>query len=327
MNGMDRLAINEKRRDVDVLMETATKHYMRRDVWLPIASERRQQLDRPIRYFTLTTAALFDVKLLEQAGLIERTTRGYPGVGFCEKDDKIYSDIVRGLRWCGLSHKGTFEDMVLRDSKLDPEFSYDVVNLDFTWVPFPDKESPQEGTWGAVKRLLEVQRENGVSFDLFLTFRGSREGTDQESIARVAELLQQNLQSGRGVHQFNERIGHLDPKRLLTEDYVTFLAIGLPKLLIGDALEIGFNLSRTRVYSYPRGEKSPYHIVKFVFGLEIPEDANRQFAAVPEMVANYDAAVPTIFANPVVDVGNIIESNPELRDALQTDVDNLKGLA
>ena len=59
-----------------------------------------------------------------------------------------------------MSHKGTFENMVLRDSKLDLEFSYDVVNLDFTWVPFPDKESPLEGTWGAVKRLLEVQHEN-----------------------------------------------------------------------------------------------------------------------------------------------------------------------
>ena len=66
MNAMDRLAVNEKRRDVDVLMETATKHYMRRDVWLPIAKERGQQLDKPIRYFTLTTLALFDVKLLEQ---------------------------------------------------------------------------------------------------------------------------------------------------------------------------------------------------------------------------------------------------------------------
>ena len=327
MNAMDRLSINEKQRDVDVLMETATKHYMRREVWLPIATERQQQLSRPIRYFTLTTPALFDVKLLERAGLIERTPRGYPGVGFCEKEDKIYSDIVRGLRWCGLSHKGTFEDMVLQESKFGPEVSFDVVNLDFTWVPFPDKESPLEGTWGAIKRLLEVQRENGVSFDLFITFKGSREGTDQESIARVAELLQQNLHSGRGVRQFKERMGHLDPQRLLSEDYVTFLAVGLPKLLISDALEIGFNLSKTNVYSYPRGKKIPYHIVKFVFGLEIPESANRRFAAVPDVVASYDTAVPTIFANPVVDVGNMVESSPELRDALQSDVENLKALA
>ena len=327
MDARTRLAINEKQRDVDVLMETATKHYMRREVWLPIATERRQRVTRPLRYFTLTTASLFDVKLLEQARLIERTDRGYPGVGFCEKDDKTYSDIVRNLRWCGLSHKGTFEDMVLQDSDLESKFLYDVVNLDFTWVPFPDKESPLEGTWGAIKRLLEVQRQNGVSFDLFLTFRGSKEGTDQESIARVAALLQQNLRSGRGVSQFRERIGHLDAERLLTEDYVTFLAMGLPKLLIGDALEIGFNLSRTKVYSYPRGEKSAYYIVKFVFGLEIPENANRNFAAVPEMVANYDTVVPMIFANPVVDVGNMIESNPELRDELHTDLNNLRALA
>ena len=326
MNARYRLSVNEKQRDVDTLMETSTKHYMRREVWLPIATERHQLLNRAIRYFTLTTPALFDVKTLEQAGLIEKTARGYPGVGFCEKEDKIYSDIVRSLRWCGLSHKGTFEDMVLRQSKLGPGFSYDVVNLDFTWVPFPDKESPLEGTWGAIKRLLEVQRQNGVSFDLFITFKGSRQGTDQESIARVAELLQQNLQSGRGVPQFEKRIGHLDPRRLLSEDYVTFLAVGLPKLLVSDALEIGFNLSRINAYSYPRGEKSPYHIVKFVFSLEIPENTGRQFASVPALVANYDTAVPTIFANPLVDVGYVIESSPELREALETDVANLKAL-
>ncbi len=218
--------------------------------------------------------------------------------------------------------------MALQNWQRDSTFGYDVVNLDFTWVPFQDKESPLEGTCGAIRRLLEAQRANGISFDLFLTFRGSREGTDQESIARVAELLQRNLESGRGIDQFNARIGHLELLRLLSDDYVTFLAVGLPKLLMGDALEIGFNFSRVRVYSYPRGEqKNPYHMVKFVFGLEISDDIKPRFAAVPDQVANYDASVQKIFANPVVDVGNIVESNPGLRDELQKDVNNLKALA
>ena len=61
--------------------------------------------------------------------------------------------------------------------------------------------------------------------------------------------------------------------------------------------------------------------------MEIPENAARNFADVPEMVANYDTVVPTIFANPVVDVGDMIESNPELRDELHTDLNKLKALA
>ena len=154
MRSIDRAAVDRKRRDVDVLMATATKHFMRREVWLPIAIKRQQQVGRPIRYFTLTTPDLFDVRLLERAGLIERTVRGYPGLGFCEIDDKTYSDIVRGIRWCRLAHKGSFEDMALKSVGFESEFGFDVINLDFTWVPFPEQESPLEGTWGAIRKLL-----------------------------------------------------------------------------------------------------------------------------------------------------------------------------
>ena len=327
MNGIDREAVDRQRRDVDVLMATAKKHYVRKEVWLPIARERQQQLNRPIKYFTLTTADLFDVRLLERDGLIERTQRGYPGVGFCERDDKTYSDIVRALRWCRLSYKGSFEEMVLEHLHSTDDFGFDVVNLDFTWVPFPDQQSPLSGTWGAVKRLLEVQRKKGVSFDLFLTFRGSREGTDGESIMKVAELLGQNLKAGRGAKEFAGRIGHLEPDRLLSEDYVTFLAIGLPKLLIGEAIEADFRLSRTDVYCYPRGDNgTTYEIVKFVFGLEIPASAGAAFATLPGPVAHYDAKVAEVFARPIVDVGDVVDADPDLRNSLEVDLERLKAL-
>ena len=328
MRSIDRAAISEKRRDVDVLMATAPKHYMRQKVWLPIASKRQQLLGRPISYFTLTTPDLFDVKLLERAGLIERTARGYPGLGFCERSDKVYSDIVRELRWCRLSHKGSFEDMALRNEAFESLFGFDVINLDFTWVPFPEQESPLEGTWGAIKKLLEVQRDKGLSCDLFMTFKGSRHRTDEDSIERIANLLDTNLSSGRGVQQFSQRVGHLDPKRLLSEDYLTFLAVGLPKLFVGEALNLGFHLSRANVYSYQRdGRKAPYHIVKFVFGLEVPGQAQQVFAAMPELVANYDTAITELFERPVVNVGDIIDADPDLSSALQEDLESLKSIA
>ncbi len=326
MPSIDREAVDREHRDVDILMRTATKHYVRKNVWLPIARDRSQKLDRPLKYFTLTTADLFDVRLLEHAGLIERTSRGYPGVGFCELDDKTYSDIVRALRWCALSYKGTFEDMALNHSHFSDTFDFDVVNLDFTWVPFPEQESPLGGTWGAIKRLIEVQRAKNASFDLFLTFRGSRQGTDEESLRSVAGLLAQNLQNGRGVTEFESRIGHLEPEKLLSEDYVTFLAIGLPKLLIGTAVEVGFQLSRSEVYSYPRGDNATtYEIVKFAFSLEIPDGSRPRFAAVPDVVANYDERVAEIFANPIVDVEQILGEDPSLRDCLEEDLESLRG--
>ena len=325
METIDRLALNTKRLDIDPLMATVTKHYVRTKIWLPIAAARKRKVDRMIDYFTLTTADLFDIKLLARAGVISKTERGYPGVGFCEFHDKTYDDIIRELRWCRWSHKGVFEEMVRNHPKFDTDFHFDVVNLDFIMVPFPDLESPLAGTWGSIQRMLRVQRNHERSFDLFLTFRGSRSGTNADALEKLANLLRRNLKTGRGVEEFMKRVGHLDPLQLLEENYHAFLCMGLPKLLIGDALELGFHVSRADVYSYPRqGGAEVYDIIKFVFGLEVPRGSGPRFAEAPQMVTRYDEAVPGIFAKAVVDVGHIMDSDSALRSCLCNDLYNLK---
>ena len=324
MRIFNRLELDAKRRNVDPLMATTTKHYVRQRVWLPIAKQRQDKVNRPISYFTLTTADLFDVKILERAGIISKTERGYPGVGFCEFNDKTYDDILRRLRWCGWSHKGFFEDMVRTHPQFETEFDFDVINLDFILVPFPGEESPLEGTWGAIQRMLEVQWDHRTSFDLFLTFRGSRAGTNSSALNSLADLLYQNLTRGRGVHQFMDRVGHLEPVKLLEQNYHQFLCMGLPKLLIGDALRLGYQVSRADVYSYPRqGSSEVYDIVKFVFGLEVPLDSQPSFAEVPPVVTDYEEAVPEIFAKPVVDVSTILDADSELQHWLQEDLNVL----
>ena len=324
MEGFDRVEVAAKRRDVDRLMATATKHYVRQHVWLPIAIERCLQVGRPLKYFTLTTSDLFDVKVLERSGIIEKTSRGYPGVGFCESNDKEFDEISRILRRCSWSYKGYFEKMVSEHPDFEEEFGFDVINLDFILVPFPGQESPLEGTWGAIQQLLRVQRERRISFDLFMTFRGSRDGTNEEAIAQVAELLERNLTDGRGVQEFEHQVGHLDPFKLLEDDYVRFLCMGLPKLLIGDALDLGFEISRSNVFKYPRdGEHGPYEIVKFAFGLEIPDLAQRGFAQPPNSVRNYDEWVPQIFNDTAADISTILEADQELREKLEEDLEAL----
>ena len=321
MRVFDRLDLDAKRRHVDPLMATTTKHYVRQNVWLPIAKERQGKVNRPLSYFTLTTADLFDVKILERAGLILKTERGYPGVGFCEFNDKTFDDILRSLRWCRWSHKGLFEDMVRKHPRFATDFAFDVINLDFILVPFPGEESPLEGTWGAIRRMLEVQWGHRRSFDLFLTFRGSRAGTNSSALNSLADLLHQNLRSGRGVDQFKERVGHLEPIRLLEQNYQKFLCMGLPKLLIGDALGLGYQVSRANVYSYTRqGSSEVYDIVKFVFGLEVPMAPQPSFAEAPLVVTNYEEVVPDIFAKDVVDVGSILDADCGLQQRLQEDI-------
>ena len=327
MEKYDRGAVAAKRGDVDRLMSTAIKHYVRKHVWLPIAIERRQRLKRPIKYFTLTTSDLLDIKVLERKNLIEKTGRGYPGVGFCEFDEKTFDEISRKLQWCSWSYKGSFEKMVLEHPQFNQEFVFDVVNLDFILVPFPGLESPLEGTWGAIRKLLEVQWEKQVGFDLFLTFRGSPEGTNEEALIDVAGLLKHNLENRRGFEEFHTRVGHDDPFKLLRDDYVTFLCVGLPKLLVGDALDIGFLISRADPYIYLRNaDDRPYYIVKFAFGLEISDSDTLGFAETPLRVSNYETWVPHIFKKAVTDVSELLQSNCGLQKSLEADLEHLKDL-
>ena len=316
-----------KRGDVDRLMSTAIKHYVRKHVWLPIAIERSQRLNRPINYFTLTTSDLLDVKVLERKNIIEKTGRGYPGVGFCEFDDKTFDEISRKLQRCSWSYKGSFEKMVLEHPHFNQDFAFDVVNLDFILVPFPGRESPLKGTWGAIRKLLEVQWEKQVGFDLFLTFRGSPEGTNEKALINVAELLKQNLENGRGFEEFHARVGHDDPFKLLKDDYVTFLCVGLPKLLVGDALDIGFQISRADAYIYVRNtDDEPYYIVKFAFGLEISHSNALGFAETPLLVSDYETWVPHVFEKAVIDVSELLQSNCGLQKSLEADLEFLKNL-
>lgn len=322
MDAFDRGEAALKRRDVDLLMATATKHYVRQHVWLPIAFERSQQLNRPIKYFTLTTSDLYDIKVLERKNIIEKTGRGYPGVGFCESNDREFDEISRKLQRCSWSYKGYFEEMVSDHPHFDQEFVFDVINLDFILVPFPGRESPLEGTWGAIRKLLQVQWEKEVGFDLFLTFRGSPEGTNKEALLDVAKLLKKNLESGRGVEEFRSRVGHDDPVKLLESDYVTFLCVGLPKLLVGDALDIGFRISRADAYIYERNaDDEPYCIVKFAFGLEIPNSNTLGFAETPLLVSNYETWVPHVFKKAVVNVSELLQSDLGLQKSLEADLE------
>lgn len=321
MGPIDRKALDLKRRGIDPLMATAPKHWVRCHVWLAIAKRRYQMCNRPIRYFTLTTADLFDVKVLQREGLLERTSRGYPGLGFCEMDDKTHDDIIRKLRWCDWSYKGLFEEMVFTYPRFEGDFSFDVVNLDFITVPFPEHEAPIEGTWGAIEKMIDVQWNHGVSFDLFLTFRGRKDETDTDALQKVADLVKYNLNAGRGKTEFEAKIGHSDVDRLLEENYKEFLSTGIPKLLINRALSDGYVLTYFEAYCYLRqGDGKPYHIVKFVFSFEIPRSTGLLFGQPPPLVSNYDQAIPMIFSKETIDVSKYLSDKSGLVSELEKDL-------
>jgi hypothetical protein len=217
--------------------------------------------------------------------------------------------------------------MVRTYEAVDSTFEFDVVNLDFITTPFPGMESPLEGTWGSIQKLLQVQRSHNMDFDLFLTFRGSPTNTNASALDEIAELLARNFRDHRGDIEFQARFGHLNPARLLRENYLLFLCMGLPKLLIADAIQKDYMVSRYDIYTYPReGGDENYHIVKFVFSFEVPRSNAPLFAASPQLLTNYDEAVPRLFRTNVVDVGDILTASPLLNDELMQEIEVLDRL-
>lgn len=307
-------------------MSTAPKHWVRIYAWLPIVKTRASKIGRPIRYFTLTTSELLDIKVLVREGLLEKTNRGYPGLGFCEMAERTHDEILRKLRWCGWHYKGIFEDMVDSHPSFEDEFDFDVINLDFTGVPFPSHEAPLEGTWGSIQKTIDVERKHGTSFDLFLTFRGVKDETDGNALAQVATLVDYNLKNGRGVEEFEARVGHQNVSRLLDENYPEFLCVGIPKLLINHALQSGYSLTHFEVCCYPReGGHGQYYIVKFIFSFDLPHHGGYSFAQPPALVSSYDEAVPMIFGKQTIKVDQVLEKTPELNTTLNEDMGQLIG--
>ena len=324
MYPIDRRAAENKRISIDQLMATAPKHWVRMYAWLPIVKNRATKAGRCIRYFTLTTGELLDVKMLIREGLLEQTARGYPGLGFCEMMDKTHDEILRKIRWCGWHYKGIFEDMVNGHPSFESGFDFDVINLDFTGVPFPSHEAPLEGTWGSIQKTIDIERTHGTSFDLFLTFRCRKDETDSTAIAQVVKLVDYNLKNGRGVNEFKARVGHQRSQRLLGENYPEFLCLGIPKLLITHALQTGYTLTHFEVCCYPReGGHGRYHIVKFIFSFDIPHTSGHIFAQPPALVSSYDEAVQMIFGKQTLNVDKVLKNDPDLITSLNSDMAQL----
>lgn len=323
MVGHDREKTEAKGSDVDALMKSASKHWVRRNVWLPVARDRFTRLMRPIRYFTLTTPDMLDILLFEKERLIERTTRGYPGIGFCEWMEIRFSQIIRKLEWCPWRYHGKFEDMVLEYDIFEQHFDFDVVNADFTGVPFP-AEAPYERTFEAIERLLQVQAQHGRSFDFFLTFRCKREEMNSKALDQLGQLLKSNLRVGRGSQEFIQRVSHSDPIRLLNEQLWEFLCLGVSKLFIGIAIKHGYSLSRYDAYVYHRvGGQGPYEIIKFIFSLEASKNQQISLINTPVLVHNYDEGVLLAFQHQPKDVDQELKTVTGLVRELQKDVEEL----
>jgi len=294
----DRRISEEKQSEHERDYTDPVKHYVRRNVWVPAASDRlrkvKEREQRRLDYFTLCAEKAIDVHYFYMQNLIEGNDgRGYPTVVYCERDAVHYENLAANLgRTRGFF--ADFEYLVLnRNKQISKDFylalPFDIYNLDFTGVCFPKGEPPFSRTLEAIITLITELGQPGYrrGFDIFFTFRAQRSAENETAVTQLRENLDDNI---RQYQWYNDLfIGrHGNVAGLLRTRYHEFLLCSLPKLIGGFGKTAGFQVTCPYSLYYPRpNPQNPvYYIVSFVLkfdwvGVDMPIFGRRVRQQVP----------------------------------------------
>ncbi|MCJ7804442.1 hypothetical protein MUP35_01780 [Patescibacteria group bacterium] len=257
--------INEKTVDFYPDFSGLIKHVARCRLWLPEARLLKQEKKRPLRYFTLPGKYAYDIFFLEQEGIIEKDTRGFPGVRFCDYDPKSFSDAKR-LLGNTIGKKDNFEKLVLEDTREFWEgFPYDIYNLDFCGTCFPDKQPPFSDTFQAIERIINKHvSENHFPFIIFLTMKAFEGETNPQA---KMELIQ-NIEANRAITYFSNQIASIipDTQNFAAQNFADFIIISIPKIIchLADS-HCDLEIKSRAKYLRSNPEIGDYFITKFVF--------------------------------------------------------------
>ena len=238
------------------------KHAARCLLWLPEAQALKTQKRRFLKYFTLPGKYAYDIFFFEKNEIVQKHTRGFPDVRFCDNNDQAYSTAKR-LLGNTVGKKGNFEKLVLNNEKeFWDGFPYDLYNLDFTGTCFPDDQPPFSDTFVAIKQIIEHHvSENCFPFVVFLTMKALASETKDEA----KEELKENIETNRSNANFTQQINNLIPniESFIDTRFEDFIIISIPKIVCHLA-QVHCNIETRKRAKYPRSNNA-YFIVKFVF--------------------------------------------------------------
>lgn len=257
--------VNEKTVDSYADFSGLIKHAARYALWLPESKSLRQNKNKPLRYFTLPGKWAYDIIFFEKEGIIQKDTRGFPDVRFCDNNPKSYSDAKR-LLGNTIGKKENFEKLVLEDH---PEFwdgfPYDIYNLDFCGTCFPDTQPPFSETFQAIEKIISKHAsDNQHPFIIFLTMKA----LDAETNTQAKEQLIQNIETNRVDTNFTQQINNLIPNThdFVTQNFVDFIMISVPKIICHLAQNhCDIDVKARAKYSRHNQDAGNYYITKFVF--------------------------------------------------------------
>ncbi|MFA4934411.1 MAG: hypothetical protein WC568_01120 [Candidatus Methanoperedens sp.] len=319
------------RRTDEEIFNTPQKRFIRREVWSYYAIRRKDKGHlRFIRYLTFPAVGCYDVKILKELNLIDTIdidgVTKYRSVGFCEKDDEKFALIqekLPGARY----YKGRYEELVGAYGEVIPDrvlkwFPFDVINLDFTSPLF---SSEKKKVTKAIKRTFEIQKIMYNSFTLFLTLPARGDGDLEDGKEKLNENLKNNLINLDMIEfrqKFLEEFPEMDiNKKIYNQmDYVDFLLISIPKMIVGMGTEDMFDVKCNERFSYigdhydgKGGNKTL--MVKFVFECEFVgrKDGVTGKNPIYFLSKEYPKNILSFFTQSPININQMFESKKEIK--------------
>lgn len=320
--------VEGRRRRAKSSYKDVTKHYVRREAWLPVFQGYSHARKGAVRYLTLCAKGAIDVRYFRQKGVLQHDPdlKAYPTLTFVESDAQDYAVIAETLGKVRLALRGALEEIVLEPTRFPRDHEalrracpYDIINLDFTGDVVPAKDAPHSATIRTIEKLVEFQRDAGATeWHLFLTFNARKAGANQEAAEDLCGILDGNL----GTESLREAYGARLASRILMErEWSEFVRLGVAKFLVFVASGLGYAASLDGSYRYRRREGTAveYEIVKLIVAfrrvVEIGRLPNPQKA-----LESYSTSVGTIFRSMAVDVVAALK-NAQRRDEIARDLE------
>ena len=264
-------------RNVDYLMEKdPLKHEIRVNFWSPYIKKLNKS---PIKYLTLYSPPLMDVKYFNKIGLISSTSEKYEGVVGVTNDGKEYSASISTLKKrLEKLLRGDINKLLSseNDSRnevkdLKESFPFDVINLDYTDVLHRlSLESDLSDHFQAIDEILRLQRrKQKTEFVLFITTNVKLNDYNTNFLFTLSKLFDDNIQNTPNfINRLIKKFQCRSAEEFQNKDERNYFSIAIVKFILQFLKRNNYSLSSGDINWIIRRNSSmlhlAFHIVDFV---------------------------------------------------------------
>ena len=256
-----------------------------------------QAVGRSLKYLTFCAAQAIDVFMFLRSGILQRDpeTDCVLNTFFCEVIADEFTRITELIGSHEQGFLGDFQEMILFQdddettgkSISDTEESYnrqvrdrlnvkdrherfcaaapfDLINLDICGRFFPPKSGVVSPMIKAIRRLLELQGASSNDgrkldeFTMFVTTHVEARGTNPEAVDVLVTMMENNRTLYAGFDEsLIKRFGSIPTIDISTHNFDDFYNVAIPKMIIGEAYDLGWMVDLEFIGTYERSWPAP----------------------------------------------------------------------